>query len=221
MFKAAKETTWADLRTKLSADVQILYNLVLISAFRWLFQLVWRGLGCYFSSVSFMQNFRQPSTILVRSLKGFQSKSELRLRILRTRISWKSCSLDFSNRSPHFLSPQARVCNVTMISYQNPTKNAKFCQNRQWLSNFNARRRRSKKIQSWLIWNMTMATSKTIFLKSTDNTSTRNFLGCFLLLMKNLSHLKLIAIQNTLISLTLKMIKYLKKWRKLSTVVGL
>lgn len=47
--------------------------------------------------------------------------------------------------------------------------------------------------------------------KSTDNTSTRTFLGCFLLLMKNLSHLKLIAIQNTLISLTLKMIKYLKK----------
>jgi len=89
-----------------------------------------------------------------------------------------------------------------MISKSNK-KNAKFCQNRQ----ISGHKKEDPKRKTTLIYpNLTL--TSTAVTKHFPVT----FWILFFLLMKNLSHLKPIAIQNTLkTALTLKLMKHLKK----------
>jgi len=90
-----------------------------------------------------------------------------------------------------------------MISYQNPTKKCKILPKQ---ANFRTQEGRSKEK-----YNLDLSKPNTD-INSCQRTFSGDFLDPFFLLMKNLSHLKPIAIQNTLkTALTLKFMKHLKK----------
>lgn len=116
------------------------------------------------------------------------------------------CSLDFVRI---FFEPLATLIvpeGQSVQWYQNPTKKCKILPKQ---ANFRTQEGRSKEKK-----NLVLSKPNTD-INNCHKTLSGDFLDPFFLLMKNLSHLKPIAIQNTLkTALTLKLMKHLKKWQK-------